>query len=122
MIGMFLWKEPQGGLWQRQAALSEKNILHMRFLCAEVVRGPRTPEAALRRRTAAAAISPFLRVWGRLERRARKPFQDFRLDVLRGLAIFEDEILICARVGDKFALFVYEAAGECRQKGRAGFF
>lgn len=55
MIGILLWKEPQGGIRQRQMTLSERNILHMRFLCAEVARGPRTPEAALRRRAASAA-------------------------------------------------------------------
>lgn len=55
MIGILMWKEPQAGIWQRQVVLTEQNVLHMRFLCAEVVRGPRTPEAAVRRRAAAAA-------------------------------------------------------------------
>lgn len=55
MIGILLWKEPQRGIGQRQVALSERNILHMRFLCAEVIRSPRTPEAALRRRVSSAA-------------------------------------------------------------------
>ena len=55
MIGILLWKEPQGGIRQRQMTLAEREILHMRFLCAEIVRGPRTVDAALRRRTAAAA-------------------------------------------------------------------
>ena len=53
MIGILLWKEP--GIRQKQVSLSERNILHMRFLCAEVVRGPRTPEASLRRRVSSAA-------------------------------------------------------------------
>ena len=47
MIGMLLWKEPQGGIRQRPVMLVERNILHARFLCAEIVRGTRTPEAAL---------------------------------------------------------------------------
>lgn len=55
MIGLLLWKEPQGGIRQRQTALTERNILHMRFLCAEIARGPRTPEAAMRRRVSSAA-------------------------------------------------------------------
>lgn len=55
MIGILLWKEPQGGIRQRAVTLTERSILHMRFLCAEVVRGPRTPEPALRRRVSAAA-------------------------------------------------------------------
>ena len=55
MIGILLWKEPQRGFWQRPVSLSERNILHMHFLCAEIARGPRTPEAVLRRRVAAAA-------------------------------------------------------------------
>lgn len=53
MIGILLWKEP--GIRQKQVSLSERNILHMRFLCAEVARGPRTPEASLRRRVSSAA-------------------------------------------------------------------
>lgn len=55
MIGILLWKEPQGGIRRKQVALSERNILHMRFLCAEVTRGSRTPEASLRRRVSSAA-------------------------------------------------------------------
>ncbi len=55
MIGILLWREPQAGRRQRQIALAERSILHMRFLVAEVARGPWTPEAALRRRAAAAA-------------------------------------------------------------------
>lgn len=55
MIGILLWKEPQGGIRRRQVTLAERSILHMRFLCAEIARGPRTPETALSWRTAAAA-------------------------------------------------------------------
>ena len=55
MIGILLWKEPQRGLRQRPVTLSERNILHMRFLCAEITRGLRTPEAALGWRVSSAA-------------------------------------------------------------------
>lgn len=52
MIGMLLWKIP--GKRERAISLRERSVLHTRFLCAEVARGPRTPEAILRRRMAAA--------------------------------------------------------------------
>lgn len=55
MIGLFSWKEPQGGIPSRAVTLAERNILHTRFLCAEIVRGPRTVEGALRRRVGSAA-------------------------------------------------------------------
>lgn len=55
MIGILLWKEPQRGFWQRPVSLSERNILHMHFLCAEIARGPRTPEAQLGWRVSSAA-------------------------------------------------------------------
>ncbi|MCI8813164.1 MAG: hypothetical protein HFG12_08015 [Oscillibacter sp.] len=55
MIGILLWKEPQRGLRQKPVTLSERNILHMRFLCAEITRGLRTPEAALGWRVSSAA-------------------------------------------------------------------
>ena len=54
MVGMLLWKSSQAGKKQKYAAVRERSILHMRFLCAEVLRGPRTPEAILRRRVLAA--------------------------------------------------------------------
>lgn len=53
MIGILLWKEP--GVRQRPVTLAERSILHMRFLCAEIVRGPRTAEAALGWRVSSAA-------------------------------------------------------------------
>lgn len=55
MIGILLWKDPQRGARQRPVTLAERNILHMRFLCAEIVRGPRTAEAALGWRVSSAA-------------------------------------------------------------------
>ncbi len=55
MIGILLWKEPRRGVRQRPAALAERKILHMRFLCAEVARGPRTPEPSVSWRVSLAA-------------------------------------------------------------------
>ena len=52
MIGMLSWKEP--GKREKTVAVKERSVLRMRFWCAEVLRGPRTPEAVLRRRVAAA--------------------------------------------------------------------
>lgn len=55
MIGMLLWKEPQGGIPLRTVTLAERSILRTRFLCAEIARGPRTAEMTLRRRAGTAA-------------------------------------------------------------------
>ena len=52
MVGMLLWKPP--GKRERGVQLRERSILHTRLLYADVIRGPRTPEAVLRRRVAAA--------------------------------------------------------------------
>ena len=52
MVGMLLWKAPERG--KRSVFVRERSILHTRFLCAEVARGPKTPEAVARRRMAAA--------------------------------------------------------------------
>lgn len=54
MVGLLVWKTPQAGKKQKHVTVREKGVLHMRFLCAEVIRGPRTPEAVLRRRVLAA--------------------------------------------------------------------
>lgn len=54
MIGLLIWKEPRSGKRQRSVTVRECSVLHMRFLRAEVLRGPRTPEAVVRRRVAAA--------------------------------------------------------------------
>ena len=54
MVGIFLWKEPRPGKRQRSVTVREVSILHMRFLQAEILRGPKTPEAVVRRRAAAA--------------------------------------------------------------------
>lgn len=54
MIGLLLWKEAQTEGRQRTVTLKETSILHMRFLQAEILKGPRTPERILRRRIQAA--------------------------------------------------------------------
>lgn len=91
MIGILLWKESQGGLRQRTVTLVERNILHMRFLCADIVRGPRTMEPALRRRVNAAAkrlrragvtrvVLPEGFAWGaQLERQGVRPVSTLAL-------------------------------------------
>ena len=55
MMGMLLWKSPEAGKREKRMALTERSVLHMRFACVEVVRGPKTPSAVLRRRVASAA-------------------------------------------------------------------
>jgi len=54
MTGILLWKESQEGKREKRITIQEKSILHMRAWQAEIFRGPRTPEAVLRRRVAAA--------------------------------------------------------------------
>lgn len=53
MVGLLLWKAPRGGR-EKGVVLRERSILHLRVCCAEVLRGPRTPEAVLRRRVRSA--------------------------------------------------------------------
>lgn len=53
MVGLIVWKAPQPGKKQKNVTVREVSILHMRFLRAEIIRGPRTPEAILRRRVTA---------------------------------------------------------------------
>lgn len=55
MIGLLLWNNPRKGKPQKRGALTERSVLHMRFLCGEIVRGPKTPEVVTRRRVAAMA-------------------------------------------------------------------
>ena len=52
MIGLLLWKLPEKR--GRSLRVGEPSILHMRFTCAEITRGSKTPEAVLRRRVIAA--------------------------------------------------------------------
>lgn len=54
MYGLLIWKDKAPGTREKSVVLREKSILHMRFLCAEVLREERTPAAVLRRRTMAA--------------------------------------------------------------------
>lgn len=51
MFGMILWKAPGQGA---AVAMVEKHVLHARFYCAQIARGPRTPEVVVRRRVAQA--------------------------------------------------------------------
>ncbi len=53
MIGLMVWTPAEKG--KRTVRLEERTVLHMRFAWAALSRGPRTPEAVLRRRVAAAA-------------------------------------------------------------------
>ena len=55
MIGMILWDPPEGGRRQKRVAVEDRVVLHMRFACVRIVRGPHTPEAAVRRRVLSAA-------------------------------------------------------------------
>ena len=41
MIGLLLWKLPEKR--GRSLRVGERSILHMRFTCAEITRGPKTP-------------------------------------------------------------------------------
>lgn len=53
MVGMLVWKEPEKR--RRSVEICERQVLHVRILCAEILRGPKTPDAVLRRRVLAAA-------------------------------------------------------------------
>ena len=52
MVGMIRW-DPAGHML-RPVVLREVSVLHVRFLRAGILRGDRTPEAAVRRRVKAA--------------------------------------------------------------------
>lgn len=55
MVGMLVWSAPRKGTREKAVRLRERSILHMRVCCAEILRGPKTPEAVLRRRVREAA-------------------------------------------------------------------
>ena len=55
MIGILTWTPATGGLRQKSVTLETKNLFHMRVAWAAAARGPRTPEAVLRRRVLTAA-------------------------------------------------------------------
>jgi hypothetical protein len=52
MIGLILWTTPEN---KKGMKVRERGILHMRFAAVEIPKGPKTPEAVLRRRVTAAA-------------------------------------------------------------------
>ena len=52
MVGLLVWKKPEKR--RRSVELCERQILHVRILCAEILRGPKTPDTVLRRRVLAA--------------------------------------------------------------------
>lgn len=54
MIAMLVWSPPEGGR-QKHVEIKERIILHIRVWEVRILRGPRTPEAALRRRVLSAA-------------------------------------------------------------------
>lgn len=53
MVGWLIWKEPEKR--RRNIEVCERQILHVRFLGVEILRGQKTPDAILRRRVLAAA-------------------------------------------------------------------
>lgn len=54
MVGLLIWKEKRTGKRERAVTVEERRILQVRFLCAEILKTERTPEAVMRRRIAAA--------------------------------------------------------------------
>jgi hypothetical protein len=52
MVGLLVWKKTEKR--RRSVELCERQILHVRILCAEILRGPKTPDTVLRRRVLAA--------------------------------------------------------------------
>lgn len=50
MVGMLVWKTPQTGKREKGLLIRERNVLHMRLVCAEILCGGKTPEAVVRRR------------------------------------------------------------------------
>ena len=55
MIGVLTWTPPAGGIRQKSVTVETRSLFHMRVTWAAVARGPRTPEAVLRRRVLSAA-------------------------------------------------------------------
>ena len=55
MTGLLLWRDKTPGKREKAVTLTEKRVLHARFLCAEVLREDRLPEVLMRRRMLAAA-------------------------------------------------------------------
>lgn len=55
MFGILIWAPPERGKRQKTVEVAERMLLHTRFTCVYVLRGPRTPETVIRRRVASAA-------------------------------------------------------------------
>ena len=54
MIALLEWTPPERGKRKKSVTVKEESVLHLRLLRTVVQRGPRTPEAVLRRRVLAA--------------------------------------------------------------------
>ena len=54
MIALLEWAPPERGRRRKAVTVTEDNVLHLRLYRASLQRGPRTPEAVLRRRVLAA--------------------------------------------------------------------
>lgn len=50
MVGMLVWKTPQAGKREKGLLIRERDVLHMRMVCAEILYGEKTPGAVVRRR------------------------------------------------------------------------
>lgn len=48
MFGILTWSPPERGKRRRAVETAERMVLHTRFACAYVQRGPHTPEAVVR--------------------------------------------------------------------------
>ena len=54
MIALLEWAPPERGKRRKAVTVEEEGVLHLRLYRASLQRGPRTPEAILRRRVLAA--------------------------------------------------------------------
>lgn len=54
MIALLEWASPERGRRRKAVTVKEESVLHLRLYRASLQRGPRTPEAVLRRRVLAA--------------------------------------------------------------------
>lgn len=50
MVGMLVWKKHEAGKREKSVVLRERNVLHVRVLCAEIQRGKHTPDPVVRQR------------------------------------------------------------------------
>ena len=55
MIGVLTWTPPAGGIRQKSVTVEMRSLFHLRVAWAAVAKGPRTPEAVVRRRVLTAA-------------------------------------------------------------------